>query len=101
MIAALAACAPTAPAGLNSPEPAKRRAAILEVMERGDTTKTPDLVRLLESDDAPTRMLAAAALERITGERFEYDFAATPAERRAGVEQWRRHVESRRAGEGK
>ncbi len=72
----------------NSPEPAARNAAIVQAAAANDLSKERDLVRMLDSDDPTTRMLAISALERMTGTRMGYDYAAPPAQREEAVRRW-------------
>jgi HEAT repeat protein len=89
----LASCGPTIHADFNSPEPAARNAAIVKAVEHNDHDAVPDLVRMLDSDDPATRLLAINALERITGDRKGYDPAAPEMERRKAADNWQRYVE--------
>ena len=84
----LSACGPTIEADFDSAEPAARNAAIVEAARIKDAAAVPDLVRMLDSDDPATRMLAIDALERITGHRHGYDHAAAEHERAPAVERW-------------
>jgi hypothetical protein len=52
----------------------------------------PNLVRMLESDDPATRVLAIATLERLTGERLGYDADANELERGRAIRRWREYV---------
>lgn len=87
-VGALAACAPSMPRGFNSPEPGVRIDAIVEAARRGDPAAVPSLVRMLDSDDPATRLLAIRALERITGTTYGYDHSAPETERREAVRRW-------------
>jgi HEAT repeat protein len=89
----VASCGPTIKADFNSPEPAARNAAIVKAAESRDQHAVPDLVRMLDSDDPATRLLAINALERITGQTLGYDFAATEFQRRAAADRWQKWVE--------
>lgn len=83
-----AACGPTVHPSFDSPEPAARNAAIVRAADTKDTHAVASLVRMLDSDDPVTRMLAIDALERITGERLGYYHDDPPAERDAAAERW-------------
>jgi hypothetical protein len=93
-----AGCGPTIRADFDSPEPAARNAAIVQAAGRRDRSAVADLVRMLDSDDPATRLLAINALERITGERLGYEYAAPEGERLAAIERWARHVGESPAG---
>lgn len=84
-----AACAPPASeGGFDSPDPASRLYAIHRAGEAKDRAAIPSLVESLNSDDAATRMFAIQSLERITGERLDYNPYATLIERDAAIERW-------------
>lgn len=89
----LAACGPTITPDFDSPEPAARNAAIIKAVESHDTSAVPDLVRMLDSDDPATRLLAINALERITGQTLGYDDSAPERDRREAVERWQKWVQ--------
>lgn len=80
-------CVPI-PKGFDSPEPAARIEAAVEAADKGDRSKIPDLIALLDSDDPATRMVAIRALERLTGQTLGYDHAGSEAEREAAVGRW-------------
>jgi HEAT repeat protein len=84
----LAACAQQVTPSYDSPEPGARNAAIVATAARGSKQDIPNLVRMLESDDPTTRVLAIRTLERLTGETFDYDPHAAPFERDAAVARW-------------
>lgn len=81
-------CAKVTPS-FDSPEPAARNVAIVNAAAKQDKNAVPDLVRMLESDDPATRLLAIASLERIVGDRKGYDDALPPDEREAAIARWR------------
>lgn len=78
----------SAPADFNSPEPAARNAAIVRAAREKDQKAIPDLIRMLESDDPTTRVLAIRALERLTGETRGYHPEADEAARERAVDAW-------------
>ncbi|GJQ28477.1 MAG: hypothetical protein HBSAPP03_03610 [Phycisphaerae bacterium] len=86
------ACGPTIVPDFNSPEPAARNAAIVQAVDNRDASKIPDLVRMLDSDDPATRLLAIQALERLTGQRYGYDPAASATEREPAIAKWVAYV---------
>ncbi len=91
-VALLASCGPTIRPDFNSAEPAARNSAIVRAASEKDTAAVPDLVRMLDSDDPATRLLAIQALEVITGDRFGYDHAASPADRERAIQKWEQYV---------
>jgi len=88
----LAGCGPTINADFDSAEPAARNAAIVEAAAKNDRAAVPDLVRMLDSDDPATRLLAINALEKITGERLGFEYTAEEHERVNAVDQWQAYV---------
>lgn len=84
----LPGCGPTIVASFDSPEPAARNSAIVRAGSQRDRDAVPDLVRMLDSDDAATRLLAIKALDRITGERLGYEAQASEPERLVAIERW-------------
>lgn len=91
-------CMPTAKPDFDSPEPGARNQAIVAAAAEADRSKVPDLVRMLDSDDGATRLLAIRTLERLTGETFGYDYRDGRLERSDAVERWRAYAEERRRG---
>ncbi len=74
----------------DSPEPAARNAAIVDAAGRqGNDDALPELVRLLESDDPATRLLAITTLERKTGTRLGYHYDAPESRREPALLAWR------------
>ena len=85
-------CGPTIHPSFDSPEPAARNSAIVQAADRRDPAAVPDLVRMLDSDDPATRLLAINALQRITGETYGYDYAAPELNRQAATARWQKHI---------
>jgi len=86
--AGLSGCFPTAKKGFDSPDNALRIDASVHAAESGDVKAVPDLVRLLDSDDPATRLVAVRSLEKITGTTLGYDHAGNASDREAGVQRW-------------
>jgi hypothetical protein len=79
-------------ARIQSEDANERILAIREAAERKDKSAVPLLVDRLEDEDEAVRLFAILALDRITGQRFGYDYGQ-PADRRAeAVEKWRLYV---------
>lgn len=76
----------------DSAEPAARNAAIVQAARTNNRAAVPDLVRMLDSDDPATRLLAISALERLTGHRRGYDPTESQASRDEAVSRWRRSL---------
>jgi hypothetical protein len=73
---------------MDAPDPGARLHAIQEAVRTNDRKAIPRLVSLLGSDDPVVRMLSIRALEQMTGETLQYDYAAPYLERRAGIDRW-------------
>ncbi len=85
----IAGCGPTIRPSFDSAEPAARNQALVRAAATNDQNAVPDLVRMLESDDPATRLLAIDALERLTGQRLGYDPADSERKREEAVVRWR------------
>jgi len=94
-LTALAGCLPTESTSLQSRDPVKRMEAMVDAADDHDRAKIPGLVKLLDSDDPATRMLAIRSLEEITGDTLGYDHAAPRRQRNEAVDRW---VEAVKAG---
>lgn len=88
-------CFPTAKKGFDSPDNALRIDASVHAADAGDAKAVPDLVRLLDSDDPATRLVAIRSLERITGTTLGYDHAGKASQREAGVQRWQAWLKDR------
>lgn len=93
--AIMSGCFPTAKKGFDSPDNALRIDAAVHAAESSDTRAVPDLVRLLDSDDPATRLVAIRSLEKITGTTLGYDHAGTASAREAGVQRWQAWLKER------
>lgn len=60
--------------------------------DRKDVGAVPLIVDRLEDEDDGVRFYAILALERITGERFGYDYAKVSRDRAASVQKWRLYI---------
>ncbi|QYK49585.1 MAG: HEAT repeat domain-containing protein [Phycisphaeraceae bacterium] len=88
LLPALGACTKPVPKGLDSYDPTGRIEAMLEVAAKNDTSKIPQLISALDSDDSAVRLTAIRTLERMTGQTLGYDHAAPERERRAATDRW-------------
>ncbi len=77
---------------LQSPDPAARIRAIVDVAEAGETSAVPALVDRLEDEDEAVRFYAIEALKRLTGRDLGYRYYESAYERRPAVQRWRRYV---------
>lgn len=66
--------------------------AVRGIAEAEDRSRLPDLVKRLEDDDEVVRFYAIVALERMTGTRRGYSYAASPGQRAPAVAEWRKSV---------
>lgn len=76
-------------------EPSVRIKAIVEAGRERDDKAVPLIVDRLEDEDEGVRLYAIIALEKITGERFGYDYGDSMSERAGAVERWRNFVRRR------
>lgn len=88
LLASVGCANPDSAVGFQERDPAARLRAIRQAAAAGDRSAIPDLIRLLESDDAAERLLAIRTLEHMTGQTLGYDHAAAPDDRRAAAERW-------------
>lgn len=89
LAAALTGCTvPDQKPGYGSFSPAERTAAIGETLREKDRSDIPELIEMLGSEDPGVRMLAAGALEQLTGETMGYEYSASEADRESAIERW-------------
>ncbi len=89
---------------LQAEDPGVRMEAVLEAGRRGDPKAAAYLVDRLTDAETEIRFAAIVALQKITGQTFDYEYYAPPSEREAAAERWRRWLRQRQAeaeaGEG-
>lgn len=85
---------------IQSDKPTDRIRAIYKAGESRDPKAVALLVDRLEDEDEGVRLFAFLALEKITGERFDYDYASPPPMRAIAVSRWRAYVKERFAAAG-
>jgi HEAT repeat protein len=91
----LTGCGPPAtpyPAALQSQRPEERIRAIKRAGETKDRSVIGILVDRLEDEDEAVRLYAILALEKLTGTRLGYDYAAREGERARAVKRWRQYL---------
>jgi hypothetical protein len=93
LVVALGSCAAgcTAPHGplvVTDPDPSVKIPAIKKAVRKGDRGAARQLVTDLDSDDPAVRFYAINGLQRITGERFGYDYYADEQKRQPAVQRW-------------
>jgi HEAT repeat protein len=79
-------------AAIQSANPDERILGIRAAGEAKDQHAVPLLVDRLEDEDEAVRFFAIIALDRITGQRFGYDYALPASRRARAVELWREYV---------
>ncbi len=62
--------------------------AAAQTIRDGDQSHVRDLIIMLDSSDPAVRMIAIGGLERLTGETFGYDYAATAPKRLIAIDRW-------------
>ena len=93
VVVTLSSCSPVVRPNLNSADPQARINAIVQAANAGDQQAVPLLVDLLDDDDGAVRFFAVLALEKITGTRRGYDYAAPAWRRAVAVRRWRDWLE--------
>src|SRR5438046_10677977 len=81
-------------ARINSEDSSERILAIRQAGDQKDVSAVRLLVDRLEDEDAAVRLFAIAALEKITGQRFGYDYGQSAELRAKSVKKWRQYVRS-------
>ena len=88
-LALLPACtAPTQQSGFDADDPSARTRALRSAVERNDRSAIPDMIEMLDSPDPAHRLLAIGALQRMTGQTLDYDYAATEHQREQAIRRW-------------
>jgi len=88
------------PASIQSADPDERIRAIRTAADARDASAVPLIVDRLEDEDSAVRFFAILALDRITGQRFGYDYGAPAVQRAAAVQRWREYVQDPRRAAG-
>ena len=98
----IAGCtAPRGPLVVTDPDPSVKIPAIKNAARKHDRGAVRQLVADLDSDDPAVRFYAIGGLERITGQRFDYDYYADEVQRKPAVQRWRQWLaESEGRGSG-
>ena len=98
----VSACAPPVPSGgFDSPDPASRIYAAVNVAEqfgkdgvRPDLKTLRNLIRMLASADPAARLVAGDTLRMVTGVNFGFQASAPLADRVAATKRWIRWVDA-------
>lgn len=79
---------PSANVGFNEPDPHARIRAARLAAETDDRAAIPDMIQMLNSDDAAERMTAIGALERMTGLTMGYRHFDPRPVRAEAIDRW-------------
>ena len=85
------------PKSIAHPDPAVKIPAIVQAAENTDHSSADELVKELESGDPAVRLFAIEALERLTGETFDYRYYDDPEQRKPAVLRWQQWIASQGA----
>jgi hypothetical protein len=80
--------APRRPLIVTDPDPSVKIPAYKKAVRTRDRAAAKQLVADLDSDDPAVRFYAIGALERMTGERFDYRYYDTDQGRKPAVAKW-------------
>lgn len=89
MLASGGCVRPSRPIVVTDSDPTVKIPAYKRAVRKKDAAAVRQLVADLESDDPAVRLYAINALERLTGERFDYRYYDGEEQRRAAVGRWR------------
>ena len=92
--------APRGPLVVTDPDPAVKIPAIKKAVWKRDRGAIRQLVADLDSDDPAVRFYAINGLQRITGQRFGYDYFGDDDQRKPATLRWREWLaaQERRTG---
>jgi len=72
--------------------------AVMAAARSGDRSTRRDLVRMLDSDDATTRLLAITTHEQMEGTTLGYDSTASEPERDRAIDAWKARLAAEDSG---
>ncbi len=81
---------------LRHQDPAYKIPAMKAAVSDQDTGAIPMLIDSLDSDDPAVRLYAIIALEKLSGQTFDYAFYADRAERQPSIQRWRQWLAAQR-----
>jgi hypothetical protein len=87
--------APRGPLVVTDPDPSVKIPAIKKATWKHDRGAVRQLVTDLDSDDPAVRFYAITGLQRITGNRFGYDYYADETQRQAALDRWQNWLEGK------
>src|SRR5260221_6400941 len=79
-------------------DPSRQIPEMKKAAREHDLRLARKMVGDLESDDPALRFYAIHALERLTGERYGYQYFADEEQRKAAVERWRQWLAAQESG---
>jgi hypothetical protein len=89
-------CFPRESQTIGAIDPMSSIPAIQKAAESRNQNAVPALVAQLNNDDPAIRFYAFGALERITGQTFDYRYFDDVDERRPAIERWQRWLKQRK-----
>src|SRR5688572_28904905 len=93
--AALGGCGPSAlEGGFDSANPAAKLYAIEQAARHHDRSAVGQIIEQLDSDDPAVRLVAIAALQRLTGRTYDYRDYDPPQQRRQAIDRWKAALQS-------
>lgn len=96
MFLAAGGCFPRESQTIGAIDPMSSIPAIQKAAETKNQNAVPALVVQLNNDDPAIRFYAFEALQRITGETFDYRFFDDVDHRRPAIERWKRWLKKRK-----
>jgi hypothetical protein len=86
---AIGGCSAPRPAiEVTNPDPSGKIPAMKKAVREHDFKVVRQLVKDLDSDDPAVRLFAIQALQKLTGERYGYDFFADEVQRQPALVRW-------------
>jgi hypothetical protein len=86
---AVAGCsAPPPVVEVTNPDPSGKIPAMKKAVRERDMKVVRQLVKDLDSDDGAVRLFAIEALQKLTGQRYGYDYYADEVQRRPALSAW-------------
>jgi len=86
---AIGGCSAPRPAiEVTNSDPSGKIPAMKKAVREHDVTVVRQLVKDLDSDDPAVRLFAIQALEKLTGQRYGYDYYADEVQRKPALHRW-------------
>jgi hypothetical protein len=83
---------------LGSSDPALKVPAIKAAVQQDGTATEKQLVGELDNDDPAIRLYAISGLERLTGQRFGYEYYHNSQQRQEAIKRWEAWLAGREDG---